>query len=66
MDGNAQFIFHMMVNNLNLYIFVNKNYEEMKEIFHKPNIPVMRETDKVKILRKSNNVYQRLRDESMA
>jgi hypothetical protein len=38
----------------------------MCEIFNKPNAPIIKDIDQVKILRKSNKTYQRLQEKYQA
>lgn len=56
----------MIINNQSIYLFVNKNYEEMNEIFSKPNTPIIKSNDEVKVLKKSLKTYQKFKEESIA
>lgn len=38
----------------------------MCELFNKPNAAIIKDTDQVKILRKSNKVYQKLQEKTKA
>ena len=45
LDGGAQFVFNIIINDQSLYVFINKNYDEMCEILSRPNTYIIKGND---------------------